>query len=73
MDQLRALCEELEEAGRQNNWKNENKPDFCYLDLAELQTDALARKQLEAVRKLAREDGRIDVLVNNAGLAHRYT
>jgi dehydrogenase/reductase SDR family protein 7B len=73
IDKLQELCAELEAEGQKNGWKNEHKPEFRYLDLAELSDDSQAQRQLDEIRSLALSDGRIDVLVNNAGLTHRGT
>jgi short-subunit dehydrogenase len=63
---------ELEEEGQRKGWKNEHKPEFRYLDLAELSDELQAQKQLDEIRSLALNN-RIDVLINNAGLTHRGT
>jgi len=73
IDKLQELCTELETEGKKNGWTNEHKPEFRYLDLAELSDDNQAQKQLDEIRSLGLNGGRIDVLVNNAGLTHRGT
>ncbi|KAI6173592.1 hypothetical protein M3Y98_01098200 [Aphelenchoides besseyi] len=73
IDKLQELCVELEAEGERRGWKNEHKPDFRFLDLAELTDEVTTEKQLAEIRSLALNGGRIDVLVNNAGLAHRGT
>jgi dehydrogenase/reductase SDR family protein 7B len=73
IDKLQKLCVELEEEGHKNGWKNQNKPEFRYLDLAELTDDEQTQRQMDEIRSLALNSGRIDVLVNNAGLTHRGT
>lgn len=71
IDKLQQLCEELVSEGEKRGWQNEHQPKFCYLDLAELTDEQRAEAALANVRALALVDGRIDVLVNNAGIAHR--
>jgi len=72
IDKLQELCVELEAEGLKNGWKNENKPEFRYLDLAELSDESQSQKQFSEIRSLAL-NGVIDVVVNNAGLTHRGT
>ncbi|KAI6221426.1 hypothetical protein M3Y99_01549900 [Aphelenchoides fujianensis] len=73
IDKLQELCIELQAEGEKKGWRNEHKPDFRFLDLAELTDESTTEKQLAEIRGLALNGGRIDVLVNNAGLAHRGT
>lgn len=72
IDKLQELCTELQDEGKKNGWKNDHKPEFRYLDLAELSDEVQAQKQLDEIRSLAL-NGKVDVLVNNAGLTHRGT
>jgi dehydrogenase/reductase SDR family protein 7B len=73
IDKLQELCAELVAEGKKNGWKNDHTPEFRYLDLAELSDETQAQRQLDEIRSLALNGGRIDVLVNNAGLTHRGT
>lgn len=69
LDKLEALCEELEQTGKEFGWNNPHKPVFRYLDLADLNGESAS--QLNDLRSQAIDGKTIDVLVNNAGQSVR--
>ncbi|CAD5227496.1 unnamed protein product [Bursaphelenchus okinawaensis] len=71
IEQLKSLCDELQQTGTEKGWNNPHKPEYKYLDLVDLVDDAVATRQLNEIKLLALNNGVIDVLVNNAGLSNR--